>query len=92
MAPAAGSAVPPGPTAASPAYPAASAPPQDPNAGGGNPEIAVSQGYGLCQCIGNPRDNTLAFTCPGSAQACASSCGTNYSFKPDALCRRSTNP
>lgn len=90
MAPASAPAMTPGPTPLSPSSPSAGAPPQDPNAIT-TPEVAVSQGYGLCQCIGTQRDNTLAFTCPGSAQACASSCGTQYSFKPDAACRRSTS-
>ena len=75
----------PGPVPGSPSAPAAGLP-LDPNAG--VPQVAVNPGWGLCQCISAANDNTLGFTCPGSAQACQSTCGTNYSFKPDAACRR----
>jgi hypothetical protein len=40
---------------------------------------------GLCQCISD--FNSLDFTCPGSAAACQSSCGTKYSYVPSAQCR-----
>jgi hypothetical protein len=42
---------------------------------------------GLCQCIAD--FNSLDFTCPGSVAACQSSCGTNYSYVPDAQCHAS---
>jgi hypothetical protein len=41
--------------------------------------------YGLCQCLSDI--NNLDFTCPGSAAACQSNCGGNYSYVPDAQCR-----
>ena len=44
----------------------------------------ASAGWGLCQCIAD-RDN-IDFHCPGSAGACQSTCGSKYSFKPDAQC------
>ena len=47
-------------------------------------------GTGLCQCIADTQK--LDFSCPGSPQACQSACGAQYSFKPDALCRRADNP
>jgi hypothetical protein len=52
------------------------------------PAVAVGPGWGLCQCIGDKNDNNLNFSCPGSPQACQSACGNQYSFKPDAACRR----
>jgi hypothetical protein len=45
----------------------------------------ASAGWGLCQCIADR--NNIEFHCPGSAEACQSTCGTKYSFKPDAQCR-----
>jgi len=61
--------------------------PQDQNAMGA-PQVAVAQGWGLCQCIADTQK--LDFICPGSPQACQSACGAQFSFKPDALCRRGT--
>src|SRR5580700_8698536 len=61
------------PTLPSAAAPAASATPAPQDAGPAPtaPMVAVSPGRGLCQCIAD--DNKLAFTCPGSPQACQSS-------------------
>jgi hypothetical protein len=39
---------------------------------------------GLCQCIAD--FNRLVFSCPGSAEACESSCGRKYSFVPYQRC------
>jgi len=47
----------------------------------------ASAPLGLCQCIAD--FNSLDFTCPGSVAACQSSCGTNYSYVPDAQCHAS---
>jgi hypothetical protein len=44
----------------------------------------ASPGWGLCQCIAD--QNNIDFRCPGSAGACQSTCGSKYSFKPDAQC------
>jgi hypothetical protein len=41
---------------------------------------------GLCQCLSDVKN--LDFTCPGSAEACESSCGRNYSYVPTAQCRQ----
>ena len=41
-------------------------------------------GSGLCQCIAD--FNALVFSCPGSAQACESSCGRKFSFVPYQQC------
>ena len=46
--------------------------------------IPVGGPLGLCQCISDVKN--LDFTCRGSAQACQSACGQNFSFKPDAVC------
>jgi|HubBroStandDraft_6_1064221.scaffolds.fasta_scaffold45097_2 hypothetical protein len=73
---------PPATMAATPTIPAS----QPPNAT--TPAVAVSPGWGLCQCIGSAKDSDLDFSCPGSPQACQSTCGNQYSFKPDAACRR----
>jgi hypothetical protein len=73
---------PPATMAPAPAMPA----PEAPNAA--TPAVAVGSGWGLCQCIGNANDSNLNFSCPGSPQACQSTCGNQYSFKPDAACRR----
>jgi hypothetical protein len=62
---------------------------QAPNAAA-TPAVAVGPGWGLCQCIGNANDSNLNFSCPGSPQACQSTCGNQYSFKPDAACRRAS--
>jgi hypothetical protein len=48
---------------------------------------APSAPLGLCQCIAD--FNSLDFTCPGSVAACQSSCGTSYSYVPDAQCHAS---
>ncbi|HTZ37415.1 MAG TPA: hypothetical protein VMB84_15390 [Stellaceae bacterium] len=45
---------------------------------------AIAAGWGLCQCIAD--NKYLDFHCPGSADACRSTCGTLFSFKPDARC------
>jgi hypothetical protein len=45
---------------------------------------ATPQRTGLCQCISDFKN--LDFTCPGSAEACASQCGRLYAYRPDALC------
>jgi hypothetical protein len=81
------------PMAATPAAvppPSGAMPPATPDAAplpGTDPTAApvVDSGWGLCQCVGD--SNKLDFSCPGSVQACQSACGTQYSFKPDAICR-----
>jgi hypothetical protein len=50
------------------------------------PMVPVAADWGLCQCIGDKQN--LDFTCPGSADACQSACGKQFSFKPDARCRQ----
>jgi hypothetical protein len=49
------------------------------------PATSAPGPIGLCQCISD--FNNLDFTCPGSAAACQSSCGTKYSYVPSAQCR-----
>ncbi len=61
------------PPAASAPAPAAAAP------------AASSAKLGLCQCISDRQ--ALDFTCPGSAQACQSSCGQHFAFSPQVECR-----
>jgi hypothetical protein len=56
----------PPPVTAVPMPPAMAAPP--------NQTAALPTGTGLCQCIADR--NKLDFTCPGSVEACQSSCGT----------------
>jgi hypothetical protein len=46
---------------------------------------ASSAKLGLCQCISDRQ--ALDFTCPGSAQACQSSCGQHFAFSPQVECR-----
>lgn len=65
--------------AAGAATPLAAAPPAEASM----PPVPVD--WGLCQCIGDKQN--LDFTCPGSADACRSACGAQFSFKPDARCR-----
>jgi len=67
--------------AATPPNPGAATPPASPTAA---PMPAVAVDMGLCQCIADKQ--SLNFTCPGSADACRSACGNQFSFKPDARC------
>jgi len=70
-----------------PANPTAlGAPPPAPNAASAAPSMPLPADWGLCQCISDK--TSLDFTCPGSADACQSSCGPHFSFKPDARCRQ----
>jgi hypothetical protein len=48
------------------------------------PATPAPSPIGLCQCISD--FNGLDFSCPGSAAACQSSCGTKYSYVPSARC------
>ncbi|HXP05538.1 MAG TPA: hypothetical protein VN808_15575 [Stellaceae bacterium] len=71
--------------AATPPASAAPAPPAMPPAAAA-PMSPVPIDWGLCQCIADKQN--LDFTCPGSADACQSACGKQFSFKPDARCRQ----
>ena len=77
------------PAAIPPATQAPSAGPP-PNAGPQTADVApaLPAGAGLCQCVA--QTDKLDFSCPGSAQACQSACGRQYSFKPDAACGRTS--
>ena len=71
--------------AAAQTRPAASPPPMTQIvAQGAGSAPAMSTGWGLCQCISDFKN--LEFHCPGSADACQSTCGAQFSFKPDARC------
>lgn len=63
-----------------------SAPPPATSTASAAPSLPLPADWGLCQCISDKA--ALDFTCPGSADACQSSCGPHFSFKPDARCRQ----
>ena len=71
------------PPATPPTPGAATPPPMTPVAAAPMPAVPVD--WGLCQCIADKQ--SLDFTCPGSADACQSACGKQFSYKPDARCR-----
>ena len=70
--------------ATTPAAPPTATPPAT-APGAAAPMTPVPIDWGLCQCIADKQN--LDFTCPGSAEACRSACGNQFSFKPDARCR-----
>jgi hypothetical protein len=71
--------------AATPTAPPAATPPAT-APGAATPMTPLPVDWGLCQCIADKKN--LDFTCPGSADACRSACGNQFSFKPDARCRQ----